>query len=61
MVYNPTNRTIYVLGQLKDLPRAGGNPQPQPSDADFFKCSMDAVGGGAWTMLNPTGVVSQTC
>ncbi|KAH7339322.1 Muskelin N-terminus-domain-containing protein [Rhizoctonia solani] len=55
MVYCHTNRTIYVLGQLKELPRpSGGNPQP--ADADFFKCSLDATGeGGTWTLLNPGG------
>ncbi|CAE6449861.1 unnamed protein product [Rhizoctonia solani] len=60
MVYCHTNRTIYVLGQLNEQPRANGvNPQPQPqrADADFFKCSLDATGeGGTWTLLNPSGV-----
>ncbi|GAB1521573.1 hypothetical protein RhiTH_004670 [Rhizoctonia solani] len=58
MVYCHTNRTLYVLGQLKDQPRPnGGNPQPQRADAEFFKCSLDATGeGGTWTLLNPSGV-----
>ncbi|CAE6415260.1 unnamed protein product [Rhizoctonia solani] len=60
MVYCHTNRTIYVLGQLKEQPRVnGGNPQPQRADADFFKCALDVTGeGGTWTLLNPSGVES---
>ncbi|CUA72936.1 Muskelin [Rattus norvegicus] [Rhizoctonia solani] len=59
MVYCHTNRTIYVLGQLKEQRANGANPQPQRADADFFKCSLDATGqGGTWTLLSPSGADS---
>jgi hypothetical protein len=58
MVFNPSNGNISVLGQHKDPPRQGVNPQSQRSDSDFFKYSTRAAGGGKWTAPNPAGVVS---
>lgn len=61
MTFYSRGGSIYVLGQLKEVPRAGGNPQPQRSDADFFKCTVGPVTGATWTLMNPAGVVSLVC
>ncbi|KAG8720213.1 Muskelin 1, intracellular mediator containing kelch motif [Ceratobasidium sp. 394] len=56
MVFSLTNGNIYVLGQLKDAPKAGASPRPQRGDGDFFVYSTRGPGSGRWTLLNPGGV-----
>ncbi|KAG8792158.1 Muskelin 1, intracellular mediator containing kelch motif [Ceratobasidium sp. 428] len=56
MVFSSTGGNIYVLGQLRDTPRAGASPRPQRGDGDFFMYSTRGPNTGRWTALNPSGV-----